>query len=108
MLYGNNHGYLHEKLRNKARKQAQSTDANENGSEDPEEEINSDELMQYFKNYVVADLSIDDFKSKMEVSVNYRRQILVNPPEPIHRLFGFYFVDPRLVNMFFSIVGYFI
>lgn len=103
MLYGHNCGFLYEKLRNKARKQVHLPDENGNGTDRSSEhsggDSNFDELLQFLKNYVVTE-QIDDLKAKMAESVNYRRRILANPPEPIYKMFGFYFVDPRLVNIF--------
>lgn len=88
---------MYDKLRNSGRKQTHTH--GENKSDSPEKASTSDELMQFFKN-VVVDQQNDELKTKLAESVNFRRQILANPPEPIYRLFGFYFVDPLLVNMF--------
>lgn len=63
--------------------------------------------MQFFKNCVV-DQQEDELKMKMTECVEYRRQILANPPEPIHKMFGFYFVDPELVNMFLFYLFFFV
>lgn len=82
-------------------------DENGNGSENFEGESNSNELMQFFKNCVV-DQQKDELKMKMTECVEYRRQILANPPEPIHKMFGFYFVDPELVNMFLFYLFFFV
>lgn len=103
MLYGNCCGYLYENLRNRARKKCRLHDENGNGNgdgcENLEEESNFDELMQFFKNCVVAQQK-DELKMKLTECVEYCRRILANTPEPIYKMFGFYFVDPELVNMF--------
>lgn len=87
---------LYEKLRNKNRKDARSDDqCVENLSDFSAEE---DELLSFFKNCVVR-LQIDELKEKLACSVDIRRRILREPPEPIHKMFGFYFIDPELVLM---------
>lgn len=48
----------------------------------------------------------DELKIKLSESVDYRRKILADPPEPIYKIFGFYFVDPDLVSMFLFFVCY--
>lgn len=104
-MYGNNCGYLLEKLRNKAKKQNQSNDENDNEQSDPRAATNTDELMQFFKNCLVEQ-QMDELKAKMAEFVDFRRQILANPPEPICKIFSFYFVDPDLVNMIPFLISY--
>lgn len=89
---------MYENLRNRARK-GRTDGENANVVQDPAEQTNLDELMQFFKNCVV-DQQKDELKMKMAESVAHRRIVLANPPEPIYKMFGFYFVDPELVNIF--------
>lgn len=105
LLYSGRSGYLYDKIRNAKRKFL--IDENQNSGDVDSLETNiidytneeSEQLMQYFKNYVVGN-DIEEFFEKMSASVNFRRGILINPPEPIHKMFGFYFADPKIVNIF--------
>lgn len=112
MLYTGRSGFLYDKLRYKNKKNGRN-DENDNAidtdrleSADTTENIpfetddeNSAELMQFFKNCVVAN-DKEELKRKLAESIEFRRQILREPQKPIHEMFGFYFVDPELV--FFS------
>lgn len=60
------------------------------------DETNGDELLEYFKPCVVQN-DREELKQKLADSIEFRRKILSNPPEPIHKIFSFYFVDPELV-----------
>lgn len=100
MLYTGSSGYLYEKLRNKSRKQGKEDKNIQDVNDNPvNENISSDELMQYFKNCVVAQ-DRENLMKRLESSVEYRRMILKNPHEHIYKLFPFYFVDPELVIIY--------
>lgn len=123
MLYTGHSGFLYEKLRNKSR----NVNSDENQNEivfNTERERESheflidaeaaDELMQFFRNCVVSQ-NKEEIIEKLKYSVEFRRSILQNPPEPIFKIFGFYFVDPELViwkkkpqNYAFSMCVFFI
>lgn len=63
------------------------------------------QLIQYFKNYVVGN-NRDEFNRKLSESVEFRRNLLISPPEPIHKMFGFYFADPSIVNILYCIANH--
>lgn len=101
MLYNANAqtGFLFDKLRNIQRKNNQipiqhDTIPEEYVPIDADDEAN---LIQYFKNCVIRN-ELNDLKEKLRSTINYRRELLLNPPEPIHKMFGFYFVSPELVS----------
>lgn len=96
-------------LRNKARRNGQVDDdenlddneldyIDENPSDSSDEEKN---LMQYFKNCVVAQ-EIEMLREKMKTSIDFRRSDLISPPGPIYKIFPFYFVDVQLVKPFIT------
>lgn len=66
---------------------------------DEDSSVNEAQLLQYFRNYVIAN-GTDDLKETLQSSVEFRRRILRDPPDPIYVMFGFYFCDPNLVILF--------
>lgn len=94
-------GFLFDKLRNNQRKNNQIGIQHDAIPEDyvPIDADDEANLIQYFKNCVIRN-EMDDLKEKLCSTVNYRRVLLLNPPEPIHRMFGFYYVSPELVSLF--------
>lgn len=104
MLYGQRSGYLYDKLRykKKADKNHNTDDVIDDypvaaHSESSLDEQMKNELMQYFKNCVV-DRNKEELKEKLKSCVEFRREILNEPQQPIYKIFGFYFVDPELVK----------
>lgn len=103
MLYGTNSGFLYDKLRYRAKKDTKSVNNEDNLDDNVCPSVQNifsdeekDELLHYFKYCVVAQ-NKEELQSKLEMSIEFRRQILQDPPEPIYKLFAFYFVDPNLV-----------
>lgn len=99
-LFTSNSGFLFNKLRNDTRKKTyQNVIAMDTNDETPDsiQQIPNDELMNFFK-YCSVEKNKEELKNKLAESVEYRRPILANPPEPIHKMFGFYFVDSELVT----------
>lgn len=109
MLYTGRGGFLYEKIRTRNKKINSDEDENHNRESEqtlPDFLINdqdAEELMQFFRNCVVAH-NKEELKDKMKSSVAFRRNILKNPPEPMFKIFGFYFVDPELVCFFFHLL----
>lgn len=108
MLFTTHSGFLYDKLRNKARKELTmdenrnfetlyGDEENSNTHANPVDDEEKRALLQYFRNCVVEHDKVE-LKKNMEISVEFRRGILKEPHEPIHKMFSFYFVDPGLVR----------
>lgn len=98
MLYDltNRTGFLYNKMRNRNRVNP----SNQNNDDEPNiENVDMEDLIQFFKNCVVHDQK-DELKTRMETSVTARRIILADPKTNIHIAFPFYFVDVDLVCFF--------
>lgn len=105
MLYDTRVGYLYDTLRYRAQtKNGQISDnfcdeiddEIETGSQNLLDEQEKDKLLQFFKNCVV-DENKEELKRVLATCVEFRSEILKNPPLPIYKIFPFYFVDPELV-----------
>lgn len=100
-------GFLFDKLRNMDRnkqvaaKTKRKKSANRNNSLNESlnsSEYDENELLSYFKTYVVKN-GVDELKEKLLETIEMRRNLLLTNVTQIKAMFPFYFVDASLVNM---------
>ncbi|XP_055307057.1 uncharacterized protein LOC129571306 [Sitodiplosis mosellana] len=107
LLYGSGYGFLYEKLRYNSKKGDNNQNAIDNAMEiesgNSPLEQDQDEVLQYLKNCVVHQ-NKEELKQVLASCVEFRRKILSDPPQPIYKMFGFYFVDPELILFDFEIL----
>lgn len=100
-------GFFYDKLRNMERnhntahKQKTKNRANSNNSINEsvgQSEIDENEILSFFKSYVVKN-GTDELKQKLLETIEMRRKLMETNVMQIKSKFPFYFVDARLVKI---------